>query len=153
MGDKTPKQSRSEMRKNRKNDPNAAGRALSVSTAPVIEFKKLSKKFYMIDGVFGLENVQFTVYQGITVLLGHKDSGRTTLFRLVCGAYAPSSGTVVVFNCNVRKDIQKVQSYLNVCMESDMLCEYLTVMEHMQLIAKVTKHTVIILYIFKSISS
>lgn len=133
------------MRRNRKNDPNAAGRALSISADPVIEFKRLSKKFYMIDGVFGLENVQFNIYQGITVLLGHKDSGRTTLFRLVCGAYAPSSGTVVVFNCNVRKDIQKVQSYLNICMEGDMLCEFLTVMEHMQLIAKVKEHNIVII--------
>ncbi|ODN04738.1 ATP-binding cassette sub-family A member 3 [Orchesella cincta] len=102
-----------------------------------IEFDKISKRFYVYDAVYGLENVKFTVHTAkITVILGHKDSGRTTLMRLVCGEYAPTSGTASVFGYDVRRDAQKVQSYLSICMEKNLLCEYLTVTEHMQLIGK-----------------
>ncbi|CAL8137103.1 unnamed protein product [Orchesella dallaii] len=102
-----------------------------------IEFDKISKKFYIYDAVYGIENVKFNVHTAkITVILGHKDSGRTTLMRLLCGEYSPTSGTASVFGYDVRRDAQKVQSYLSICMEKNLLCDYLTVMEHMKLIGK-----------------
>lgn len=89
-------------------------------------------------GVYGVENVRFKAYPSqITVILGHKDSGRTTLLRLLCGDYEPTSGTILVNGYNVRKHTQKVQSLLGLCMKGDVLCEYLTAMEHMQLVAVV----------------
>lgn len=105
---------------------------------PAIEFQKLSKKFHLMGGeIVGIENVNFTVYsQRITVILGHRDSGRTTLMRLLCGEHKPTSGTALVYGYNIRKDTQKVQSFLSVCLRHDSLCEYLTVMEHMILIGK-----------------
>lgn len=73
----------------------------------------------------------------ITAVLGHKDSGRSTLVKLLCGAYTPTKGTVKVFGYDVRWKTQRVQCFISVCLEENYLCEYMTVKEHMIMISKV----------------
>ncbi len=60
---------------------------------PIIEAKELSC-FYGV--VLGLNNVSFTINEGITGLVGPNGAGKSTLIKLITGQLKPSSGSLSV---------------------------------------------------------
>jgi len=67
----------------------AAGKALAES-APFFELRGISKSF---PGVRALDNVSFTVEAGeVHMLLGENGAGKSSLMKVLCGAYTPDEG-------------------------------------------------------------
>lgn len=56
---------------------------------------------------------------------------------MILGIYSPSSGQVLVYNQNLRKNIDKARKYIGFCPQNPILFEDLTVYEHLKLTAMV----------------
>jgi simple sugar transport system ATP-binding protein len=59
-------------------------------SAPVLEFKNVSKRF---GGIHALENVDFSLQPGEVVgLMGDNGAGKSTLVKIIAGNFQPSGG-------------------------------------------------------------
>lgn len=67
---------------------------MNAPTQPVIEATELSR-WYGI--VMGLNNVSFSIHQGLTGLVGPNGAGKSTLIQIITGQIQPSSGDLLVF--------------------------------------------------------
>ena len=81
----------------------------------LIEAKELSC-FYGV--VLGLNNVTFTIPEGIIGLVGPNGAGKSTLIRLITGQLSPSSGQLSVFGENPRGN-PSVLARLGYCPERE----------------------------------
>jgi ABC-2 type transport system ATP-binding protein len=81
----------------------------------IAEAKNLSR-FYGV--VLGLNNVNFTIQDGITGVVGPNGAGKTTLFRLLTGQIRPSSGSLEVFGQSPWNN-PAIQARLAYCPESE----------------------------------
>jgi ribose transport system ATP-binding protein len=72
------------------------------TTVPLLELRAISKQF---PGVKALDNVSFAVYPGeVHMLLGENGAGKSSLMKVLCGAYRADEGE---FFCKGEKvDIQ-----------------------------------------------
>jgi ABC-2 type transport system ATP-binding protein len=86
-------------------------------TNPIAQAENVSRFYGMI---LGLNNVSFTIHQGITGIVGPNGAGKTTLFRLLTGQIRASSGSLSVFGaepwCN-----PAVQARIGYCPESEVV--------------------------------
>ena len=70
-----------------------------------IEFKNVSYKYYMQEG-FALNDVSFTIDNGKRIaLVGENGAGKTTIVKLLCGFYHPTSGEILING----KDIETIK--------------------------------------------
>lgn len=83
----------------------------------IIEGKELSL-FYGI--VLGLNNVSFSISEGVTGLVGPNGAGKSTLMKLLTGQVAPSSGTLTVLGENPRNN-PRVLSQIGYCPEREQI--------------------------------
>jgi len=61
---------------------------------PVLEVKDVCKSF---GGVHALKNVDLKLYKNeILGLVGDNAAGKTTLIKIICGAYTPDSGKILL---------------------------------------------------------
>ncbi|QPR69490.1 ABC transporter ATP-binding protein [Lysinibacillus macroides] len=68
-----------------------------------IEVSNVSK---IIKGRTVLQNINFHLSQGkVYGFVGHNGSGKSMLFRIICGLVKPSTGTVKLFEDVLHKDI------------------------------------------------
>ena len=65
------------------------------------------------------------------VIKGHNGAGKTTVTFMLCGIYAPDSGTVHILD----EDIRTRPSSIGFCPQQNILYDELTVYEHLKLIA------------------
>jgi ribose transport system ATP-binding protein len=64
---------------------------LATSTAPLFELRGISKEF---PGVKALDNVSFSVFPGeVHMLLGENGAGKSSLMKVLCGAYRADGGS------------------------------------------------------------
>nr|XP_037871414.1 uncharacterized protein LOC101740576 isoform X2 [Bombyx mori] len=78
-----------------------------------------------------LDNVSIELQKGqITTLLGHNGAGKTTLIKILMGMLKPTKGHIIV-----RSD-RGGGTELGVCPQKDVLFEYMTAEEHIQLYAQ-----------------
>jgi ABC-2 type transport system ATP-binding protein len=76
---------------------------------PVISISKLTKIY--ASGLLALENVDLEIRKGeIFALLGPNGAGKTTLINIICGIVTPTSGTVLVDGCDIRRDYRVTRS-------------------------------------------
>lgn len=68
----------------------------------------------------------------ITVLLGHNGAGKTTTMSMLTGMFPPTSGTAVINEYDIRKNIQKARSSIGLCPQHNILFDELTVREHIE---------------------
>ena len=54
-------------------------------------------------------------------LLGHNGAGKSTAINMLCGLYEPTAGDAVVLGFNIRKEIHKIQSFMGVCNQDNIL--------------------------------
>lgn len=79
-----------------------------------IQVNHVSKTY---DGVQVLNDVSLAIEKGTTIgIVGGNGSGKSVLFKVICGFTAPDAGTVVIRNQQLGKDIdfpEKVGVFIN----------------------------------------
>ncbi|GAC42415.1 ATP-binding cassette domain-containing protein, partial [Paenibacillus popilliae] len=71
-------------------------------TEPAIQVTQLTKRFKHAS-IF--ENISFALLpQQIYGFIGHNGSGKSVLFKMICGFLAPDAGTIHVFGQQIGKD-------------------------------------------------
>ncbi|WP_165789390.1 polyamine ABC transporter ATP-binding protein [Billgrantia endophytica] len=74
--------------------PAAAGRPRPAREEPLMEIRRVSKRF---DGVLAVDDVTLSIRRGeIFALLGGSGSGKSTLLRMLAGFEKPSEGQIVL---------------------------------------------------------
>ena len=80
-----------------------------------------------------LEGVTFTVHSGETViLLGPNGAGKTTLFSLICGLFAPGSGTIEIAGRSIARDGAAALAPLGIVFQSQALDMDLSVRQNLR---------------------
>lgn len=87
-----------------------------------IEVKNLSKWY---GQVIGVNNLSFTIGQGVTGFLGPNGAGKTTLIKLLTGQLKPSKGKLTIGKQPVWNNY-KILRQIGYCPEMDTFWSYLT---------------------------
>ncbi|CAI2315669.1 unnamed protein product [Caenorhabditis sp. 36 PRJEB53466] len=88
------------------------------------------------NGTKALDCLNLRLYEGqITGLLGHNGAGKTTTMSILCGLYAPSSGTAKIYSRDIRTDLRRVRDVLGICPQHNVIFSHLTVAEQLRLFA------------------
>ncbi len=75
----------------------------------LLEAKKLTKSF---GGLMAVSKVNMVINQGELVgLIGPNGAGKTTVFNLITGMYAPTSGTITLFDGSHGKTIHGLKPH------------------------------------------
>ncbi|XP_062434346.1 glucosylceramide transporter ABCA12 [Rhea pennata] len=81
-----------------------------------------------------VENLNLNFYEGnITSLLGHNGAGKTTTISILTGLFPTSSGTIFVYGKDIKTDQEVIRKNMGVCMQHNVLFNYLTTKEHLLL--------------------
>ncbi len=96
----------------------------------VIDVSALTKRFGTVAAVDALS---FSVARGATVaLLGGNGAGKTTTISMLLGLLLPTSGTVAVLGCDMRRNRRRALSRINFSSPYVDLPHRLTVRENLQ---------------------
>jgi ATP-binding cassette, subfamily A (ABC1), member 3 len=68
-------------------------------------------------------------------LLGHNGAGKTTTISMLTGLIQASKGSAKVFDISIFDDMDEFRKILGVCPQHDVLFEFLTPREHLELFA------------------
>ena len=80
-----------------------------------------------------LDGLSFEVQRGeIFALLGPNGGGKTTLFKILSTAFAPTSGTAAIFGYDIRKQADEVRQRIGVVFQNPSLDKKLTVLENLR---------------------
>src|SRR5262245_53062073 len=80
-----------------------------------------------------LSGVSFEVRRGeIFALLGPNGGGKTTLFKILSTAFAPTSGTARILGHDVRKEADEVRRHIGIVFQNPSLDKKLTVLENLR---------------------
>jgi len=71
--------------------------------SPLITAANLSKKY---KDVIALDDVSFSIYDGITGILGENGAGKSTAIKIFLGLIPPTSGSVTVLGEDVSKNLE-----------------------------------------------
>ena len=100
----------------------------------MIDVKGLTKTYGEFKAV---DNFSFQVAPGEVVgLIGPNGAGKTSTLRCIVGIQAPSGGTIAVGGHDIVRDAVEAKRQLAFMADEPQLFEYLTVMEHLRLTAR-----------------
>ncbi len=100
----------------------------------MIELLDVTKLYGALKAVDGLS---FTVGRGeIVGLIGPNGAGKTTTLRCVAAIQRPSSGTIRIDGFDIRQESIEARRRLAFVPDEPQLFEYLTVTEHLRLVAR-----------------
>jgi ABC-type transport system involved in cytochrome bd biosynthesis fused ATPase/permease subunit len=102
-------------------------------TGDCLKIRKLRKEF---GTKVAVNDVDMTMYNGqIFALLGHNGAGKTTTISMLTGLLQANSGRAAVKDIDILNQMDEFRKSLGVCPQHDVLFEYLTVKEHLELFA------------------
>jgi ABC-2 type transport system ATP-binding protein len=85
-----------------------------------------------------VDDLSFTVGLGeIVGLIGPNGAGKTSTLRSIVGIQSPSAGTITIGQHDIVKDAVEAKRQLAFMADEPQLFEYLTVMEHLRLTARI----------------
>jgi ABC-2 type transport system ATP-binding protein len=85
-----------------------------------------------------VDDLSFTVGPGEVVgLIGPNGAGKTSTLRSIVGIQSPSAGTITIGGRDIVKDPVEAKRQLAFMADEPQLFEYLTVMEHLRLTARI----------------
>ncbi|CAF0720825.1 unnamed protein product, partial [Brachionus calyciflorus] len=100
-----------------------------------VSIRNLFKKYS--DSKLAVDNLSINFYESqITSFLGHNGAGKTTTMSILTGLIPPSSGYALIYDKDIRKDINEIRKNLGFCPQHNILFEKLTVEEHLWFYAK-----------------
>lgn len=101
-----------------------------------LEISNLSRSFNHKKAV---NNLNFSIQEGeLFCLLGHNGAGKSTTINLLTGMLKPDNGgQISFFGMDYEKDLDLIRRKMGFCPQSDILYDYLTLQEHIELIAKI----------------
>lgn len=105
-------------------------------TLPIgISLHSIRKEF---GSKIAVHNLNLNFYEGhVTALLGHNGAGKTTTMSMLTGLYGATSGSIFIYGNDIRTDLNKIRQSMGVCMQYDVLFNYLTTKEHLLLYAQI----------------
>lgn len=104
---------------------------------PAVEFSNLTKTF---GATIALDNVDGKFHAGrLTGIVGPDGAGKTTLMRILATLLKPDNGNAIVANFDPVKQFRDVKDNIGYMPQRFGLYEDLSVMENMQLYAKLRK--------------
>lgn len=99
--------------------------------ANVISIKNLVKKYGNLSAV---DNISFEVKKGeVFGLLGENGAGKTTTLEMIEGLRKPTSGSIEVLDCDVRKNLRDIKERIGVQLQSSAYYDYLKLREILNL--------------------
>lgn len=100
-----------------------------------IKIVNLTKKFGSKTAV---DKMNLEIAEGeIFGLLGVNGAGKTTTIRMLTGLSAVTDGDAYIFDYSIKKDLQKIKSFINISTQETAVAENLTVKENLEFIAKI----------------
>ena len=103
---------------------------MSVAVSPIVQARHVTKWYGPRRAV---ADVSFTIEPGeIVGLLGPNGSSKSTIFRIICGYLAPSSGSVEVAGYDVMADSMEVRRAISYVPEDSPLYEHMRVIEFLR---------------------
>lgn len=100
-----------------------------------IETIKLTKKYKDLTAV---NEVNLEIEQGeLFSLLGTNGAGKTTMIKMLSGLILPTSGEIKINGMNMKEDVYKIKSILNVSPQETAVAPNLTVKENLYFMAGV----------------
>ncbi|KAH8280531.1 hypothetical protein KR018_009342 [Drosophila ironensis] len=85
----------------------------------IIRTHNLGKKY---NNVRVVDDISLTFHQDeITVFMGHNDSGKTTILKMIAGLVLPSRGYVTINGLDVVTEWRQVRQYISICLQNEVL--------------------------------
>jgi general nucleoside transport system ATP-binding protein len=119
---------------------------MSVSDAPVLEMKGITKRF---PGVVANDSVDFDLRQGeVHALLGENGAGKSTLMNVLYGLYGPDEGEIRVKSnpVSIRSPKDAIDLGIGMVHQHFMLIPVMTVAENIVLATEPTRGKVLLDY-------
>jgi ATP-binding cassette, subfamily A (ABC1), member 3 len=105
----------------------------SLKRSSSLKIRGLRKEFGELVAV---KDISMTMYNGqIFALLGHNGAGKTTTISMLTGLLQPTAGQAQVFGCDVFEQQDEIRQFTGVCPQHNVLFEFLTVREHLEIYA------------------
>ncbi|MBO4963070.1 MAG: ATP-binding cassette domain-containing protein, partial [Clostridia bacterium] len=80
-----------------------------------------------------LDNVSLTIEKGeLFGLLGVNGAGKSTLIKILCGLTKKTSGSVLINNFDLDKDLDKIKEIINISPQETAVANNLTVKENLE---------------------
>ena len=100
-----------------------------------ISTKDLTKKF---KDKLAVDNINLEIKKGeLFALLGVNGAGKTTTIKMLSGLILPTSGSILINNMDIKKDVYKIKEILNVSPQETAVAPNLTVLENLYFMAGV----------------
>nr|UOU03311.1 ATP-binding cassette subfamily A2 [Brachionus rubens] len=100
-----------------------------------VSIKNLCKKYG--DSKMAVDNLSINFYESqITSFLGHNGAGKTTTMSILTGLAPATSGHALIYNRDIRTEINEIRKNLGFCPQHNILFDKLTVEEHLWFYAK-----------------
>ncbi|EGC35447.1 hypothetical protein DICPUDRAFT_94555 [Dictyostelium purpureum] len=106
---------------------------------PSICIRNLRKEFKTGDGLrVAVDNLSLNMYQDeIHSFLGQNGSGKSTTIGMLTGLIPPTSGGALVNGYDIHTKIDEIRKSFGIVLQTDILYDSLTVMEHLEIFAAI----------------
>jgi NitT/TauT family transport system ATP-binding protein len=108
-----------------------------ISNSPAIRLHEVSKVFGRADGrghLLAVDRLSFAIARGeIVAVLGKTGCGKSTMFNLVAGLIAPTSGTVEVIGHDPFREFEFFRGKIGIIFQGDRLMPWRTALDNVLL--------------------